>query len=71
MHFEKTWACTRRILSFARCEEKLRKEILYLKDKIDWSIFYEQLVKIQDMYNKIRSAEDILKHIMKKMVWKR
>ena len=30
-------------------EDKIRKTILYLVDKIEWLTFYEQLVKIMDM----------------------
>jgi hypothetical protein len=47
-------------------EEKLRKTILYLVDKIDWPTFYEQLVKILEMWNEIRSVEDNMKPIVPK-----
>ena len=48
-------------------EEKHRKTILYQVDKIDWPAFYEKLVKILEMWNEIRSNEDILKPIVKEL----
>lgn len=35
-------------------------------DKIDWPTFFEQLVKIIDMWNEIKGGEDDLKPIMSK-----
>ena len=45
-------------------EYKIKKIILYLVDKIEWPKFYEQLVKIMDMWNEIKGGKDSLKPIM-------
>lgn len=47
-------------------EEKIKKTILYLVDKIDWPAFYDQLVGVLDMWNEIKSNEDTLKIIVQK-----
>ena len=47
-------------------EDKIRKTILYLVDKIDWPTFHEKLVKIINMWEEIKDGEDYLKPIMNK-----
>ena len=47
-------------------EDKIRKIILHLVDKIDLPTFYDHLVGILDMWNEIRNVEDTLKPIVKK-----
>ena len=47
-------------------EDKLRKALMYLADKIEWSLFFDQLVKVIDIWEELKTHDDTLKPIVNK-----
>lgn len=47
-------------------EDKLRNALMYLVDKIEWPLFYDQLVKVINIWEGIRESDEILKPIVNK-----
>ena len=49
-------------------EDKLRKSLTCLGDKIEWPLFYDQLARVINIYNEMKVREESLKPIMNKWV---
>ena len=47
-------------------EDKLRKALMYLADKIEWPLFFDQLVKVIDIWEELKTHDDTLKPIVNK-----
>ena len=47
-------------------EDKLRKALMYLVEKIEWLVFYEYLVRVVSIWEEMKSHEEILKPIINK-----
>jgi hypothetical protein len=47
-------------------EDRLRKVIIYLIDKIDWPSFYEKLTKTINIWDDIKENDEALKPIFNK-----
>ena len=47
-------------------EDKLRKPLTYLGDKIEWPLFYDQLAKVISIWEELKAHEEILKPIFNK-----
>lgn len=47
-------------------ENRLRKSIIYLVNRISWPIFYEQLEKILHIWDELKGSDDSLKPIVNK-----
>ena len=47
-------------------EDRLRKAIMYLVNKIDWKNFYEKLGKVINIWDELKANDDALKPIVKK-----
>ena len=49
-------------------EDKLRKALTYLGDKIEWPLVYDQLTKVINIYNETKASEKALTPIMNKWI---
>lgn len=47
-------------------EDRSRKAIMYLVDKIGWPTFYDQLAKIINIWEELKGSDDALKPIVYK-----
>lgn len=47
-------------------EDKLRKALMYLVDKIEWPLFYDQLAKVINIWDGIKASDEALKPIVNK-----
>jgi len=48
-------------------EDRLRKYIIYLIDKIDWPTLYEQLEKVINTWEELKACDDALKLVVNKL----
>ena len=47
-------------------EDKLRKALTYLGDKIEWPLVYDQLARVANIWNELKSNDEALKSIVNK-----
>ena len=47
-------------------EDKLRKALMYLVDKIEWPVFYEKLARLVSIWEEMKAHEETLKPIVNK-----
>ena len=47
-------------------EDKLRKALMYLVDKIEWPLFYDKLARIIKIWEEMKENEETLKPIVNK-----
>ena len=52
-------------------EEKLRKALMYLADKIEWPLFYDQLARVVNIWDEVKANDEVLKPIVNKWGKKR
>ena len=52
-------------------EDKLRKDLTYVADKIEWPLVYDQLARVVNIWEELKENEDILKPIVNKWGKKR
>lgn len=52
-------------------EDKLRKSLTYLGDKIEWPLFYDQLARVINIWDEIKARDEVLKPIIDKWVKRR
>ena len=52
-------------------EDKLRKALMYLADKIEWPLFYDQLARVVNIWGELKENEEVLKPIVNKWGKKR
>ena len=52
-------------------EDKLRKALMYLVDKIEWPLFYDQLARVVNIWEELKTNEEVLKPIINKWGKKR
>ena len=47
-------------------EDKLRKALMYLTEKIEWPLFYDQLARVVNIWEEMKENEEALKPIVNK-----
>ncbi len=47
-------------------EDKLRKALMYLVDKIEWPLFFDQLARVISIWEQLKTHDEILKPIVNK-----
>ena len=47
-------------------EDKLRKALMYLAEKIEWPLFYDQLARVVNIWEELKTNEEVLKLITNK-----
>ena len=52
-------------------EDKLRKALTYLGDKIEWPLFYDQLARVVNMWNELKEGDEDLRAIVNRWVRRR
>ena len=52
-------------------EDKLRKALTYLIDKIEWPLVYDQLARVVNIWEELKENEEVLKPIVNKWGKKR
>ena len=47
-------------------EDKLKKALMYLADKIEWPLFFDQLARVISIWEKLKTHDETLKPIVRK-----
>ena len=47
-------------------DDKLKKALMYLADKIEWPLFFDQLARVISIWEQLKTHDEILKPIIRK-----